>query len=316
VTTLEEGVQTTPAEIPAEGGQAAAPAPEAGIEATTEATEAPAEPAAPAYDEADLLDTSEFGDRLVRLTVDGEEVVVPLQEALKGYNSNAAATKRFQEASRLREEAEQAKTEAADALNLARAVQNNPGLTMQVLAQQAGLTVEQFLNLTPQQQQNVARAPEPEPEFNDPLERALYEERKAREALEQRIEQQEQIFQQQQADAALRSVIGDLQTRYGATDEDVMSVVQQAQQMNAGFEVFPMIFQAQQYQKMQAQTQAQTEAQAAAAAQEAQRQQAAAQASQVVSTGSGAVGTAPQQVVQPMTAEEAIRASLDQFGVT
>jgi len=68
------------------------------------------------------------------------------------------------------------RAEATDALNLAKAVQSNPGLTMQVLASQAGLTVEQFLNLTPSQQQDVAAASAPEPEFTDPFERALYEE--------------------------------------------------------------------------------------------------------------------------------------------
>ncbi len=312
MTNLDEGVQTE-AESPATEGHAPEAPVDAGIEATPEA---PAEePATPAFDEADLLDTSEIGDRLVKLTVDGEDVVVPLQEALKGYNSNAAATKRFQEASRLREEAERSKAEAADALNLARAVQNNPGLTMQVLAQQAGLTVEQFLNLTPQQQQNVAAASETEPEFNDPLERALYEERKAREALEARIEAQERTFQQQQADAALRGAIGELQTRFGATNDDARAVVQQALNMGVGPEMFPMIYQAQQYQKTQATTQARQEAEAATRARDAERQQAAAQASQVVSTGSGAVGTAPPQVVQPMSAEEAIAATLDQLGI-
>ena len=301
MTNLSEDV-TTEAEIqaaPVEDGTSS------GIEATpAEDTEAEA----PVEEEIDYLDTSEIGDRMVKLTVDGEEVVVPLKEALSGYNSNAAATKRFQEASQI-------KTEAEEALRLAKAVQNNPGLTMQVLAQQAGLTVEQFLNLTPQQQQNVAEASEPEPTFDDPLERQLYEERQARIALEQRIERQEQSWQQQQADATLRQAIGELQNQLGATPEDSRSVVQQALEMQVGPEFFPMIYQAQQYQKSLVQSQAQQEAEAAKQAQQAQRQQAAAEAGQTVGTGTGAVGTAPQQVVQPMTAEEAIRTTLDQLGV-
>ena len=276
-----------------------------GIEAT------PAEDTAtdtPVEDEADYFDPSEYADRKVRLTVDGEEVAVPLNEVLSGYNSNAAATKRFQEASQMKQEAQAA-------LTLAQAVQNNPGLTMQVLAQQAGLTVEQFLNLTPSQQQDVAAASEPEPEFSDPLERALYEERQARIALEQRIERQERTFEQQAADNALRSAIGGLQSQFGATEDDARSVVQQALNMGVGPEMFPMIYQAQQYQKTQVQTQAQQEAEAAKLAQQTQRQQAAAQANQTVGTGSGVVGTAPPQAVQPMTAEEAIRNTLEQFGV-
>ena len=295
----------TSVEVPAESQEAPVDgtSPE-GIDATPEATEAEA----PVEEEPDLLDTSEIGDRMVKLTIDGEDVIVPLNEALSGYNSNAAATKRFQEASQI-------KAESEEALRLARAVQNNPGLTMQVLAQQAGLTVEQFLNLSPQQQQNVAEATEVEPTFDDPLERQLYEERQARIALEQRITAQEQSWQQQQADAALRSAVGNLQSQLGATPDDARSVVQQALDMQVGPEFFPMIYQAQQYQKSQVQSEAISEAQAAKTAEQAQRQQAAVESSQSVGTGTGAVGTAPQQVVQPMTAEEAIRATLDQLGV-
>ena len=269
----------------------------------------------PAFDESELLDTSEIGDRMVRLTVDGEDVVVPLNDALNGYNSQAAATKRFQEASTLRQEAEAARREAEDAVNLARAVSNDPGMTMKVLASQAGLTVEQFLNLTPQQQQNVAAASEPEPEFADPMEKALYEERQARQALEQRISAQEQQYQAQQADTQLRQSIGALQSQYGATPEDAQSVVRQAFEMKVGTEMFPMIYQAQQYQKSQATNSAQQDAAAASAAESAARQQAAAQASNTVGTGTGAVGTAPAQVVQPMTAEEAVRSTLEQLGI-
>lgn len=310
MTNLDEGVPSSaeiPTAAPAETGEV--------IEATPEVTETATEAQAPAYDEADFLNVAEMGDKPVKIVVDGEEKVVTLQEALKGYNSNAAATQRFQDAKRLKEEAERAQAESRDALNLARAVQNNPGLTMQVLAQQAGLTVEQFLNLTPGQQQAVAQAQEQEPEFSDPLERALYEERKAREALEQRIEAQERTFQQQQADNALRSAIGQLQTQHGASEDDARSVVQQALQMGVGPEMFPLIHQAQQYQKTQATTQAQSEAQAATALVDAQRQQAAAEASQTVGTGTGAVGHAPQQVVQPMSAEQAVAAALDSLGV-
>jgi hypothetical protein len=293
----------TEAPIVDDGGQGV-------VEATEEATEA-----TPAFDEADLLDTSEIGDRMVRLTVDGEEVVVPLSEALSGYNSQAASTKRFQEAATLKQEAEASRREAEQAVNLARAVSNDPGMTMKVLASQAGLTVEQFLNLTPNQQQNIAEATEVEPEFSDPLEKALYQERQARIALEQRISAQEEVYANQQADARISQSIGALQSQYGATPEDARSVIRQAYEMRVGPEMFPMIYQSQMYQKSQATNSAQAEATAAGVAETAQRQQAAAQASNAISTGTGVVGTAPAQVVQPMTAEEAIRSTLEQLGV-
>ena len=293
----------TEAPIVDDGGQGV-------VEATEEATEA-----TPAFDEADLLDTSEIGDRMVRLTVDGEEVVVPLSEALSGYNSQAASTKRFQEAATLKQEAEASRREAEQAVNLARAVSNDPGMTMKVLASQAGLTVEQFLNLTPNQQQNIAEATEVEPEFSDPLEKALYQERQARIALEQRISAQEEVYANQQADARISQSIGALQSQYGATPEDARSVVRQAYEMRVGPEMFPMIYQSQMYQKSQATNSAQAEAAASGVAETAQRKQAAAQASNAISTGTGVVGTAPAQVVQPMTAEEAIRSTLEQLGV-
>ncbi len=280
-----------------EGGQGE------GVEATqAEGFDEPPEP------EYDYLDQTEFGDRYVKLTVDGEEKSVPLNEVLQGYNSNAAATKRFQEAAAL-------KAEAADALNLAKAVQSNPGLTMQVLASQAGLTVEQFLNLTPAQQQDVATAA-PEPEFTDPFERALYQEQQKRIELERRFEEREQRFIQQEADNALRSAVGFLEQRYGATREDINNVIGQAQAMGVtDLSLLPMIFQSQQYQKAQVQTQAVTEAQAAAKAEDDRRRAAVAQASGVVGSGQSVNGTAPAPVAHSMTAGEAISAALDAAGI-
>jgi len=282
-----------------EGGQGE------GVEATqAEGFDEPPEP------EYDYLDQTEFGDRYVKLTVDGEEKSVPLNEVLQGYNSNAAATKRFQEAAAL-------KAEAADALNLAKAVQSNPGLTMQVLASQAGLTVEQFLNLSPSQQQDVATAAAPEPEFTDPFERALYQEQQKRIELERRFEEREQRFIQQEADNALRSVVGALEQRYGATREDINAVIQQAQAMEVtDLRLLPVIFEAQRYQRTQVQSQAVTEAQAAAKAEDDRRRAAAAQASGVVGTGQSVNGTAPVAVAHSMTAEEAISAALDAAGIT
>jgi hypothetical protein len=311
VTNLSEDVQDQVAEsqeAPVSDGQG-----EAGIEATSEAVDQ----AAPAYSEEDFLDTSQLGDRPVRITVDGEEQVVPLSDVLSGYNSNSAATKRFQEASSLREEAERSKAEAADALNLARAVSNDPGMTMRVLASQAGLSVEQFLNLTPQQQQDVAAASEyeDEPEFDDPLERALYEERQARTALEERVAAQEYQFQRNEANVYLQKSVNSLKSQFGANDEDAHNVVRQAYEMRVGPEMFPMIYQAQQYEKSQAVSSAQQEAAAAAGAETAARQAAAVAAGESIGAGTGAVGTAPQQVTQPMTAEEALNATFDKLGI-
>lgn len=267
---------------------------EAGVEAS-QPIDAPVEP------EYDYFDPTEVGDKYVKVKVDGEEISVPLNEALQGYQRQADYTKKTQELAAQRQEAE-------NALRLAQSVQANPGLTMQVLASQAGMSVEQFLNLTPAQQQQVA-ADTAEPEYSDPFERALAEERQARMALQAKIEQRE-------ADEILYRAIGGLQQQLGATEEDVRAVVGQALQMGVGPEMFPMIYQSQQYQKSLAVQQAQTQSQQQTAAAEQQRQAAARAAAQVVSSGSGVIGTTPVQVAgQPMTAAEAAAAALDSLGV-
>ena len=299
VDVAEAESQDAPVELASEGIEAP--------EGLPEAEAAPAEP-------IDYLDTSDIGDRFVKLTVDGEEQSVPLNEVLKGYNSNAAATKRFQEASAIREEAQ-------SALNLAQAVSSNPGMTMQILASQAGLTVEQFLDLSPQQQHDVAASAEPEPQFDNPYEAALYQEHKARIDLERRFEEREQLHAAEGADRELAEAVSFLQNQYGASMEDARAVVGQAWQMSnqtdqyVGPEMFPMIYQAQQYQKSQAIESARGDAQAASEAERAARQAAAASASNQVGMGSGAVGTAPAQVVSPMNAEQAIEAALDSLGI-
>jgi hypothetical protein len=268
-----------------------------GEESAVEASQPEEAPVEPEYD---YFDPTEVGEKYVKVKVDGEEISVPLNEALQGYQRQADYTKKTQELAVQRQEAE-------NALRLAQSVQANPGLTMQVLASQAGMSVEQFLNLTPAQQQQVAA--DSEPEYSDPFERALAEERQARMALEAKIEQRE-------ADEILHRAIGGLQQQLGATEEDVRAVVGQALQMGVGPEMFPMIYQSQQYQKSLAIQQAQTQSQQQTAAAEQQRQAAARQAAQVVGSGSGVVGTTPAQVAgQPMTAAEAAAAALESLGV-
>ncbi|MGF2075881.1 hypothetical protein, partial [Enterococcus casseliflavus] len=81
-----------------------------------------------------------------------------------------------------------------------------------ILAEQYGLTVAQAQQLAQQSQ---------EPEFSDPLEQAIHEERQARLALEQRLQQRE-------ADEQLRGVITDLRSQFQLSDDDLNQVVQVA----------------------------------------------------------------------------------------
>lgn len=215
----------------------------------------------------------ELAGKYVRMDRDGQEISVPLKEALDGYNANSVATQRFQEASSLRQEAEQA-------VRLQQALQANPGLTVQYLAQQAGVSVQQFLGQAEQEGQQPQAAPE-EDVYEDPLERQIAEERTARLALQAQ-------FEQQAADRELAQAVGNLKAQFQIDDDQARAVVSQALNMGMGIEALPMIYQSMAYQAgQQAQQQSATQQQQA----EEQRRTAVAQQAQVVNTAPSAVGT-------------------------
>lgn len=260
---------------------------ETGVEAVTEDfTEEPT------YDFLDIDDS--LANKYVKVKVDGEEVPVPLNEALQGYSRESAATKRFQEAAEMRKEAE-------SAIRLQQAFQTSPGLTVQILAREAGVSVEEFLGMTPAQQQ--AAIDDANDQYVDPLERQIAEERQARLALEERLAQRE-------ADERLNRAVGGLKQQYNATDEQVRSVVQQALQMGVGVEAFPMIFQAMAYQASQQVTAQQTAGQEA---ERLRRQEEARRAASLVSTGSGAANTTTAQPAATYSSiREAAAAAIDE----
>ena len=159
--------------------------------------------------------------------------------------------------------------------------------------------------MTPAQQQ--AALQDPEPEYVDPLERALAEERQARIAFQERYEARE-------ADEYLRGQVEALKQTYQITDEEVRAVVGQALQMGVGPESFPMIYQAQAYQKLQAQQQAQQQVTSRTAAEEAQRQAAAASAASLVTSGSGATNVTSVPSANGITSpRDAVLAAFDQL---
>ena len=259
---------------------------EAGIEAESE--DIAVEP------EYDYLDVDEAtGAKYVTVKIDGEDVSVPLNEALQGYSRESAATKRFQEASEMRKQAD-------EALRLQQAFRADPGLTVQILARQAGMGVEQFLGLTPAQQK---AAVSDEDQYLDPLERQLNEERQSRLALEERFEQRE-------ADERLAYAVNGLKQQFSATDEQARAVVGQAMNMGLGIESFPMIFQSMAYQASQQATAQHTASQAA----ETQARQVAAQrAAQTVGSGASVPNTSQTQApVKYNSIREAANAAIDE----
>lgn len=130
--------------------------------------------------EVELFDYTEIADKVVKLQVDGEEVVVPVKEALAGYQRQADYTRKTQELSEQRKQVQYAAA-------LAEALQSNPAATLQLLQEQYGITAQ------PQEE-----------EWLDPAEQQFRQ-------LEQRIA----AFEQQRAMDELTRTIDTLQSKYG-----------------------------------------------------------------------------------------------------
>jgi hypothetical protein len=131
--------------------------------------------------EPELFDYTEVADKVVKLQVDGEEVLVPVKEALAGYQRQADYTRKTQELSEQRKNIEYAAA-------LQEALQSDPQGTLQLLQQQFG-------------QPAVS---EEEDIWIDPTEKQLKE-------LEKRLVS----FEQQRAMDELAKTIDSLQSKYG-----------------------------------------------------------------------------------------------------
>jgi hypothetical protein len=144
-------------------------------------------------EEIDLLPVDEYGDKYVSVTVNGEELQVPLREALSGYQRQADYTRKTQE---LSEQKRQVQFGAA----LQEALQKDPKSTLDLLSQHYG----------------VQQTPSEEDLYMDPMEKQYKQ-------LETRI----QAFEQQKAMDELERTVQSLQTRYG-NDFDANEVVSKA----------------------------------------------------------------------------------------
>ena len=145
-------------------------------------------------EEIDLLPVDQYGDKYVSVLVNGEEVSVPLKEALSGYQRQADYTRKTQE---LSEQRRQVQFGAA----LQEALQNDPSGTVALLSQHYGV------GQTTSEEEDL---------FMDPVEKQYRQ-------LEQRI----QSFEQQKAMDELEKTVQSLQTRYGS-DFDANEVVAKA----------------------------------------------------------------------------------------
>lgn len=278
-----------------------APAPEPGAPAAD--TEVPAEgvateAAAPIEsppEEYDLLDLDSLGDKYVRVKADGEEKIVPARDALQSYQQEAAWTRKSQELAEMRREAEQA-------LQLQQAFQTNPGMTVQILANAAGVSVEEFLGMTPAQQQQAVQDGQQD-EYADPLEAEIA-------GLRQQMQALEQSRQVEAAGRELDQVLGGLKAEFGVSDEDLIPAVQVALQQQLPPSMIPVVFRSIQFEKLRTQQQTTQEAAQARQNEDAQRQAQAAQAQAVIGSGTGATGLQGTQPDQNMSLQDAIRSGI------
>lgn len=272
-----------------------------GAEADAGPVGAPGAEATPPDDggqeQVEYVDIDSLGDKFVKVTIDGEETSVPVKELREGYMKGRDYTHKTQSL------AEQRK-ELAAAEQLYRAMQANPGLTVQVLAERSGMTVQQFLNLS-QQQQAAAAQEAQEPSYEDPLEASFR-------AHEQRVAALEQRLAQQAADQELASIIGGIQSKYQPTQADLQAAVEVAMRNNLPPSMLPVIYESLAFRKTQVQQQARQEAGQQQQMSEQQRQAAAAAAASSIAAGTGATGTTSQLPASDgrMTLQQAISAAM------
>jgi len=144
-------------------------------------------------EELDLFDVTEYGDKVVRLQVDGEEVVVPVKEALAGYQRQADYTRKTQDLS-------QQKQQVQFASALQEALDKDPASTVELLRNHYGLNNEVV----------------EEDEYMDPWEKQYRE-----------VNKRLQSFEESQALQDIEKTVSRLQNNYGE-DFDPNEVVAKA----------------------------------------------------------------------------------------
>ena len=136
-----------------------------------------------------VLDVDQFSDHFVTVKVDGEDVRVPLTEAVAGYSRHADYTRKTQELAEQRQQLQWATAIQA-------ALENNPSQTIDLLATHYGVTKQEAAKMADEFDFEDAWA--------DPADAKLAE-------LDKRIK----AFEEQQAYAQLERDIQALQNKYG-----------------------------------------------------------------------------------------------------
>ncbi|MGA0396118.1 MAG: hypothetical protein ACO3O3_03065 [Ilumatobacteraceae bacterium] len=236
--------------------------------------------------EPNYLDLDAYGNHFARVKVDGEELEVPVAEALQGYQRQADYTRKTQE---LSERSQQVQFwESVD-----QAMQVDPQATMSFLQNHYGIG----------QAQVAANTSYEEPEedwFADPSEKRIAQ-------LEQRLQSVTQHFEQQQASQLLDQVVGNLQQKYGE-DFNAREVISAALDRNISDpRMLESVYKEIAFDRLMAKQAAQADAEAKREQDAERRRQAAQDAATAVSQGSGSNGAVqtPTPASRPKTIQEA-----------
>lgn len=135
--------------------------------------------------ETPTLDVNEYADYRIPVKMDGEELQVPLSEAISGYQRQADYTRKTQELAQQREQLQ-------FAANLQAALENDPAATLDLLSRHYGITKAQAQNLV--DDMDVF-------EDMDPTEKKMRE-------LDQRIAQFEEYQSQQEIEREISRLKG------------------------------------------------------------------------------------------------------------
>lgn len=234
------------------------------------------------WSDEDFFPVDEYGDKVVKLNVSGEEMVVPLKEAVAGYQRQADYTRKTQELADQRKSLQFAQA-------IQQALDNNPMETISLLQQHYGVTA-----------QEDPFAVEEDDLFADPVEQQYKQ-------LDQRI----RAFEEQQAMAELERTVQTLQSKYGE-DFDANEVVAQA--LVSGSTDLEAVYKQIAFDRLHAKTQAQNILSSQQAEQNAKITEAKRQAA-IVSGGSSAQGTSTGAA--PITSlRDAFAAAKQQLGIS
>jgi hypothetical protein len=233
-----------------------------------------------------VLPVDEYSNHRVPIKVDGEELQVPLSEAIAGYQRQADYTRKTQELSQQREQ-----FQFASALQAA--LENDPAATIDLLSQHYGISRKAATQMVEQASESF--------DDIDPVERRYRE-------LDQRIASFEDYQNQQQVEREIQG----LQSKY--SDFDVREVVTAALRMDTTD--LEGVYKQLAYDKMVAKAQLEQAAQ--------QRQQAAdaavveaKRAASVVSGGASATASTTNDTFVPITSiADAWEAAKRQMGAS